>query len=72
MHLGVFFSNFLLLKLQVQYERVNLADIETSSEEDDYGDLFAKVIDDLVSFFLNSIIFVLIMLHLSGKKARSQ
>ena len=72
MHLGVFFSNFLLLKLQVQYERVNLADIETSSEEDDYGDLFAKVIDDLVSFFLNSIIFVLIKLHLSGKKARSQ
>ena len=29
--------------LQVAYERVNLADIETSSEEDDYGDLFAHV-----------------------------
>ena len=29
--------------MQVAYERVNLADIETSSEEDDYGDLFAKV-----------------------------
>jgi len=27
---------------KVAYERVNLADIETSSEEDDYGDLFAK------------------------------
>jgi len=26
---------------KVAYERVNLADIETSSEEDDYGDLFA-------------------------------
>ena len=29
--------------LQVAYERVNLADIETSSDEDDYGDLFAHV-----------------------------
>jgi len=26
---------------KVAYERVNLADIETSSDEDDYGDLFA-------------------------------
>ena len=29
--------------VQVAYERVNLADIETSSDEDDYGDLFAHV-----------------------------
>jgi len=27
---------------KVQYERVNLAEIETSTDEDDYGDLFAK------------------------------
>lgn len=27
---------------KVLYERVNLADIETSSDEDDYGDLFAQ------------------------------
>lgn len=27
---------------KIQYERVNLAEIETSSDEDDYGDLFAK------------------------------
>ena len=33
----------ILTGLQVAYERVNLADIETSSEEDDYGDLFAHV-----------------------------
>ena len=35
--------NILFCILQVAYERVNLADIETSSEEDDYGDLFAHV-----------------------------
>ena len=26
---------------KVQYERVSLADIDTSSDEDDYGELFA-------------------------------
>ena len=27
---------------QVRYERVNIDDIDTSSEDDDYGDLFSK------------------------------
>ena len=26
----------------MRYERVNIDDIDTSSEDDDYGDLFAK------------------------------
>ena len=36
-------NGFISNGLQVAYERVNLADIETSSDEDDYGDLFAHV-----------------------------
>jgi len=27
---------------KIEYQRVNLAEIETSSDEDDYGDIFAK------------------------------
>ena len=40
---GQSFKNPNVRIVQVAYERVNLADIETSSDEDDYGDLFAHV-----------------------------
>ena len=36
--------SILLIKYfqQVRYERVNIDDIDTSSDDDDYGDLFAN------------------------------
>ena len=38
---GLHWNTGIEIVFQVHYERVNLADIDTSSDEDDYGDLFA-------------------------------
>ena len=43
-------NSSIMMLSQVLYERVNLADIETSSDEDDYGDLFAQVLVHLRYF----------------------
>ena len=64
-------NGFILIGLQVAYERVNLADIETSSDEDDYGDLFAHVshniFQHICTYFSVWVTTYLILFHIKVK-----